>query len=664
MRVTSPWGGALLLREFVEELVRGLPLTLPAAVAAFGLVAVLHVLVGRFEAALVLLTGLPAALAAGYGAHKMQSNDDQTSERRFFDWLVLGFIVLWTLFNLLFTSQHLYTNRDPATYNNAGAWLISHSSLQIPPPSLLNDPRLVTSSLGFTLHNGNLQAQGMHILPAFLGLAGKFVGVSGMLRVNVLLGGLALLAFYGFGRQVVRARWAALAVLIMALALPTIFLARDSYTEPLSMALLFGGLGLLILAAERRWKRSEWWLAGFVAGCAALTRIDAYLTLAALVIYGFVVLVQTRPAQRRRATSAVLAAGLGLMIPAYFGWLDVSQLSAIYYQAHHKFIMPEFKLIGALVVFGSIFTLAEWRYGLLNRLARLTEWRDRYIIIGISGLFLLLASRPAWMVGHGPNGDGVVARDFSEQTLNWIIWYVGPVVMAAGVAGLAVNTARLLREREKQWTALILALAVTGGLYLLRPNITGDQVWATRRLLPIVTPAFVILAVWSLQQLFERGMFKYRDWVFDLRIIATVLATLAAVSPLFVSYPFLLRRLYVPQLTQIQDTCAHLPTNSAVIWVGSASNFAVQPVRTICGVDSYGLTATSATLESTLTEISSKQRFPVYAGYFVPEEQGLQPPVDAKPISSISYHEIDHTYKRAPRNLITIDNSVYLERLN
>src|SRR3990167_590628 len=241
----------------IMRVFQSLPYTLPAGLAAFSIVAIFHLLIGRFEPLPIAIVGLLVAAVAGYYAHKLVSQNfaqDRLAKAKPFDILVLLGVIVWVVMNLFFASQHLFTNRDPATYNTAALWLSNHQNLNIEKPSSLNAlsvPGVETESLGYTTNPSDdtkLHAQGAHLLPALQALVGEVFGIKGMLGINIVFGGVALLAFYGFGRLFIKPQWAALACLTLAASLPMLFMSRDSYTEPLTMAFLFGGLSLLYCA--------------------------------------------------------------------------------------------------------------------------------------------------------------------------------------------------------------------------------------------------------------------------------------------------------------------------------------------------------------------------------------------------------------------------------
>ena len=663
----------------IMRVFQSLPYTLPAGLAAFSVVAIFHLLIGRFEPLLIVLTGLLPAVVAAYYAHKLVSQNftqNDLTKAKPFDILVVLGVVVWVVMNLFFASQHIFTNRDPATYNTAAIWLSNHQNLNIEKPGSLNSltvPGIETESLGYSTNPSDstkLHAQGAHLLPALQALVGEVFGMKGMLGINIVFGGMALLAFYGFGRLFMKPQWAALACLTLAASLPMIFMSRDSYTEPLTLAFLFGGLSLLYCAMNER-KYWQWWLAGLVIGVSALARIDAYLAFIGieLAAIGLLMIAQKRDRTKLLASVAWLVGGLA--IGGYLGWLDIVLLSTSYYQAHYPLIIKELILMLGLVVVGTIAVPLNWRFNILKWLEKTTrKWRGWLLSVLIGGFFVVLASRPLWYIGLQDRAVASSPRTFSEQTINWIIWYIGPILMIAGVVGLIMLVLQLMRKNDKRLLPFIMVLVVSSFLYLLNPNITGDQVWATRRLLPVVTPGFVLLGMLVFEYMYQKNKTKWRKHTIDLKMTATVLATLSVASPLFISYPFVVSKLYVPELDQTQTICSKLPKDSTVVWVGEARFFATQPTRAICGNDSLGLNLpmSSAASQSLLQNLAQKGKDAdkqIIIGLYPDDAKnlGYAESIGALTVSKITYNEIEHTYIRFPRNLIELDRTILLGKL-
>ena len=106
------------------------------------------------------------------------------------------------------------------------------------------------------------------------------------------------------------------------------------------------------------------------------------------------------------------------------------------------------------------------------------------------------------------------ARLYSEDALYWVIWYAGIATVLLGGFGAAVLIRRCLRAlltRQDSsgaglnW-ALPLAVILGGSAAVLwQPYTVPDQPWASRRLVPVVIPGLILLAVWAAAWLSRRA---------------------------------------------------------------------------------------------------------------------------------------------------------------
>lgn len=658
--------------------VQAAPLLLPVGLAAFSIVAMLYLLVGKFVTLAILPVGLWAAykmITYVYRTTSGVARPGSLREQRFIDCLVLIGVVFWVLISIPFTYQHVFTNRDPATYAVAGIWLIDHDNLNIPFPdstASLQVPGLTPNSWGFSvsyIQPNELYAQGGHLLPALLGLGGRVVGQAGLLHLNVLLSAFGLLALYAFARLVVKPRWALLASFVMAVSLPYIYFSRDTYTEPLTMGFIFAGLALIWLA-ERAGKAGLWFAAGLVFGSAALARIDIYLPVAALVFYLVVRLFFAGRNERKTCLSQSAAMGFGLLITGTLAWLDTSRLSSGYYADLHSQVVYQLLLIAAIIIGGAVSVFVKWKTEIFKPVSgRQQKLLAKAALIMTAVFFVVLALRPLLLVRrkilHNVPHDG-----FSELSLYWVGWYIGPILLALGVAGLAWVVAQLIQGRKKAWLPLALLVLASGGLYFLFPYVAPDQVWATRRFLPVVTPGVVLLAMLVLEKLFDTKKVYFNKQKINLEIVSTVLISMSVIFPLVLTYPFLLRRNYAPQLGQVEAVCQSVQKNDRVVWLGDASHFAVMPTRSVCGNDAFGMSdeviATSELTQQTLTSLASESDGKAlvigvfdYQLSLLPENQRL----NMTKASSITYTDVEHKLL-PPRNVVFTDQTVYLGRVD
>ena len=105
-------------------------------------------------------------------------------------------------------------------------------------------------------------------------------------------------------------------------------------------------------------------------------------------------------------------------------------------------------------------------------------------------------------------------RSYAEQTLYWVIWYIGLPTVLLGGLGLALLVRRCLRalltwrDPDGIWRAWALPLTMicAGSLLVLwAPDISPDQPWASQRLVVLVIPGLIIGAIWAASWLVRRA---------------------------------------------------------------------------------------------------------------------------------------------------------------
>jgi hypothetical protein len=201
------------------------------------------------------------------------------------------------------------------------------------------------------------------------------------------------------------------------------------------------------------------------------------------------------------------------------------------------------------------------------------------------------ASRPLWQVARTPDAarsqtdyiaflqaaggiavDG--SRSYAEQTLAWLSWYWGPLVVVLGAAGTALAVRRLLARGDRALVAPLAMFLSTSLLYLTAPSIVPDQVWAMRRYLPVVIPGFLVASVAALSPLARRGRTG--------KVVALLLAGALVLFPAAGSARLVTLREGAPQLAEVGHLCAALPADAAVAVTGPLGVTYQQTVRSYC----------------------------------------------------------------------------------
>ncbi len=435
---------------------------------------------------------------------------------------VLAVVVAFVVLEFFTSADGVVVRRDPQTYSVIATWLSGHGQLPIDVHASAfggTDPGLRFATQGFYTGDGAVVPQFMSGFPATLAIGGWLAGIAGVLHMGAVLGGLAVLAFAGLVARLVGPRWAPLGALGLALTGPQLHAARAAFSEPAAQLVLIGGLVLLVdaLAAADRVvgvapgdapvvtpaHRRAVALAGMVLGAVMLVRIDALSQLVPLV--PFVAWL----AYRRSTLARPLALGVGVGVA--FAALDGLVLSR-HYLAAIAGSLAEAVGGAALVIAASIVAVRV----LPRRPLVFGRWPAPVAACAVVAGGLAFAVRPLLQTTRtnpASGGAQVVAqaqaelgldidgsRNYYEESLRWVSWYVGWGALALAVVGAAWLVWRAVQGSHtspaaRGWPPVLLVLLGASALVLWRPSITPDHPWADRRLVPAVIPAVVLFAV-------------------------------------------------------------------------------------------------------------------------------------------------------------------------
>ncbi|MGW8435572.1 hypothetical protein ACWGSK_04920 [Nocardiopsis sp. NPDC055551] len=626
---------------------------LPAiALSAWLLVAFPLLVAGWFTPLLGLLLGAPAVLVACALSPRLIPDLD---EDHLSWWPVVAVLLITVAFAVVQIAYHaeaLVIRRDPASYAMYTSWIAENGFLPIPQQRELiagDDPALNYRSLAHYERDDVIWPQFMAGAPLVLSIGYWLGGLDGMLVATPILGALGVLTFAGLTARLVGARWAPLAALVLAVCLPQQWVSRFTYSEPLAQILLLGGLIIAFDALSRRRALTDGWgaghtlaaIAGVVLGLGVLVRIDAIRDL--LPVIGFVGLFLVA----RRGQALPLLGGL--VVGVVYGLVAGYGYSLPYLEYLSDSMNP-LLLISSVVIFITVvLTAALWRYGLPH-----TE-RVRWLpnAVGLLAILVMVgfAIRPLlWPdYGHGSDfTDQWVAavqqteglpiegsRTYYDMSLYWVGWYVGLGTVMFAALGVALVLRRLTLRRDTQWLLPAMLLVWTVATTLLRPAITPDHPWASRRLIVLVIPAFILFALWFLAWLTrycERSV-RYGHGGPLARSLPAVVAAGAAVAmlgPTLVTSAagIMGYRQDIGTVAATERLCASLPRDASVIVVDSGMAGAYMPLlRNVCGAPTAAMDAPDEeSVDRVVGAVYERDRTPVLAA---PEWNQLDEVTDA-----------------------------------
>jgi hypothetical protein len=443
----------------------------------------------------------------------------------------IAIAIAFTAWQIAERTQQIIYLRDPATYLQVAYWIAHHGYLPIPG----NVAAFGGPHPGLSFASSNFYPRGTGIVPQFmtgtplvLAAAIWLKGIPAALILTPVIGGCAILSFGGLAARLAGPRWAPAAAAVLALSLPQQYTSRGTFSEPLAQVLLFGGLCLLadslaLKKDEHKDARNQDMvlaaLGGLALGLTVLVRIDGLSDILPAVPFLGVLLAA-------RARQGIPFAA-GLILGVGYGLADGYLKSRPYLDLEAPSLRPLGYIVAATLAGTVILVAATARPAARRKLSQIrttrpARWLPATAAVLTALVFAGFALRPLVQTVRGetiPTSIAYVAelqklaglpidghQQYYEDSLYWVIWYLGvPAVLlgALGLAALAKRTTKALiswddpTRAARSWALpLMIALWVTVTV-LYRPAVSPDQPWASRRLVPFVLPGLILGAIWA-----------------------------------------------------------------------------------------------------------------------------------------------------------------------
>ena len=550
------------------------------AFAAFGAVGLLLADLGLFKPVLWFVLGLAVFVGLARLARPLARAEGEATEASKVG--AIGAVVISLvamLWNGLNAAKHAQINRDGALYLNAGRWIATHGTLNVRPfvGPFTPGPPLVAASTGMKPRGSHLEFDLSHMLSAVLAEAHNVGGDRLMFLTVPILGGVSLLVFYLLAARLLRHPFAALAATAtLAFTMPQIMFSRDSTSEIPTQILLFTALWLLCDLRTVH-ARGTGFCAGLLLGLVQAIHGDGLVFLLGVPVLFAVLWLRAKHVDRGPLRRGIIGCAIGAAIGLALGAFDLLLWNR-YYLSILEANLAKLAVAGVFIATASIVVvrLHRSRPDLVEAMRSRREAGSKIafglvLAFGFGTWFV----RPLVQKVHaGPNDYvGLVqrlnklpidnTRRYAELSVQWISWYIGPITLILGIIGAATIAALFVRgslRAPAATTALILAPPAL--LYIWRPSITPDHVWAARRFLPAVFPG-LILAAFALLCAVARD--RERPFLSERRFAVVTLAVAAVAFPLYTIRD-------VSQMTEqrglfpvITDACKKIGPKGAVV---------------------------------------------------------------------------------------------------
>lgn len=577
--------------------------------------------------------------------------------------LVVAFTV--TGLNVAFPGEHLLTGRDAATYGNTAVWLANQGELIVDARvGPFDDSGLRVEAPGFyeIRDDGRLFPQFVHTLPVLMATAADLGDLNAMFVVNPLIGALALLVYFAFASRFVRP-WLALASQVaLAGSLVFIYFVRAPFTEVLALTFAFGGLWVLSTSRDGR-DTTAAALGGLLLGAVTLARIDGLVLLLPVTFYG---LLMERSADADKVAAA-RALRMGFLPPVVLALSDVALIAPYYFAIVLQQLVAIVAAYAVLLVADTLFRRVTPRGALAWLRARreglAVAFAVTIVLLGAFAYFVrpwLAAPTAAWPyeLATLQAREGLPiepARTYAEQSMRWIGWYLGPVSLVAGLSGWALLAHAVMRGRARRMAPFLLLFSTVTLVYLWRPSINPDHLWAMRRFLPLTLPGWLFLAGWFLDRTLDLAKRSERPAMQRRAIRGAVAVTVVGmiVAPVIVTAPLLTTAEYSGLAAELERGCEELSSDAAVVILerdnAEVGIWLMHPLRAACGVPSAVANVDDPDDMRAVTNLAGDATSgPIHLVSVDPELLGLVTDSTRRPLLELPIQRIESTLSSPP----------------
>ena len=516
-------------------------------------------------------------------------------------WSLVAVSVAFGVFNAAFHSQFIIVEYDAASYMQFASWISQHGTTLIAENARAfgGQPASITyASAAFFQVDGHVVPQFMAGLPMVLSLGFWAGGTRLALFGAPVLGALAVFTFGGLAARLVGPRWSAFAALALGVTVPMQYVSRNTWSEPLALVFLVGGLSLWIdsqrtgtgEADSGRW-RTSWRhhsrsashvlaaAAGLLLGLVFLVRVDGPADILFVIPYcGLLVL------RRQRQVVSFMA---GLIAGTLYGAVDGVVLSLPYLRINGVLVIGEWGIV--ILVLLAVAAAVWW---LRRRGSELRNppkpWLVRAVVILPFAVLALSAVRP--YLERGWHTDYL--HDYAPLSLHWVYWYAGVAAIVLAVIAYAVLGRRCVKGEAPVWVLPVMVFACATCIFLVRPAITPHQPMASRRLVSAVLPGVILLAVWMAAWLGRKSRAVYLLDVPAYLKHAPRMAVIAVCAAAIALPPMLgnltglaFKRTFVGEVAAVSQVCAGIPQGRSVLIIDAQLMLKFgQAIRGTCGV--------------------------------------------------------------------------------
>lgn len=319
--------------------------------------------------------------------------------------------------------------------------------------------------------DGSVISHWPHLYPASIAIGYHLAGAKGAASLVSVWAILGLLSVYFFGSRLIGRLPAFFGTVLLALNVIEVWFGRYPTTEVVMQTLVFGAM--LALGRDRDGDGFFGWIAGVLCGLLIFLRFDAFLAIATIgAALALLWVVQKKRIPLGFVVPVLAGTAIGF---AYYGG-PMRQGYQVY-----ELNLPSLAMsIGLLIaVLAAVVILGSWR-------ARFAAFVTEWLPLAMAGVVVAMAVYALFLrhpVGKLAEYDAYSLRAFRDVYVYW------PALIAA-IAGF-VMVARREFWREP---VFFIVLAGFGWFFFYKIRVWPEQLWMSRRFLPVILPGMLLLA--------------------------------------------------------------------------------------------------------------------------------------------------------------------------
>jgi hypothetical protein len=391
-------------------------------------------------------------------------------------------------------------------------------------------------------------------------------------------------------------------------------------------------------------------LGGMALGLATLASLSVLPDLIPVIPFTGVLVAARRPQALPFGLGVLAGAGYGVAVSAV---VAPAALSAPGFQVRQASLIA----LAVAVVTVAAVAVTAWPPA-RARVSRAARGALRWHVPDAAGLvaavLIAFLIRPSVQTAHWNPGAGTAGyvgalqkllglpveptRSYAEDSLYWVIWYIGIPALLLGGFGMALLARRCVRALLRwadddgvawAWGLPLAIVAWTMVIVLWDPHTVPDQPWASQTLVPVVLPGLILCGIWVAAWLDRRA--RERGAGRMAVALAAAFFVLAMAVPTVVttlgislsragsghSGPVAtgvgVTRTGAGQAAAVQGLCGAMSARMSVVILDrvAASEFA-QAIRGMCGVPAAVMAgAPVAQVQSVIRGIAGAAREPV-----------------------------------------------------